>query len=353
MTKTNKTKRFVAQVDSWMADALTPLFPGRRQPGLVLPFILCALALLAVLAVSQGPTVLLSRTPMLSYLFREDPQWLGKEQEPLKYFESKSHVKGSRQLGYWPDISAQDVRPDTLQERPPLEGTLAWSPGNGYGVELMNSRDGTVFSGDPVPVTHGFMGQGKCAKSVECQNADVCKDGKCKPAIFDGIKAVEASVAAAAAAKWPSAPAAAATARRVGPPKSFGQQQLQAQMSVLRELDAQAAADDKRMGMSSSTKHPVVAKAARMQRLAMGGGTPLDLTFGVGKDGEPPYHLSTVAESVRNGLLDPNAPDVLPYTTVGGSGTTGQMAAVGYMQPLPQFPAPAAGDIEGTVAPAE
>jgi len=291
---------------------------------------------------------------MLSYLFSEDPPWVATGQTPLSYFESRSRVKNSRQLDYWPGINFSDVRPDLLKQRPPLEGTVpGWAPGNGYGIELMNSKDGTVFSGDPVLVKHGFMGQKKCAKSEECQNADVCKDGKCKPSIFDGLDAVEKAVKAAEKAKWPQA-------------KSFGRQQLRAQMSVLREIDAQTAADEKRMGMIKkrivvapnarrAIKPVRKATAARMQGLAMGGGTPLDLTFGVGKDGEPPYHLSTVAESVRNGLLDPNAPDVLPYTTVGGSGTTGQMAAVGYMAPLPQLPAPtsADGDIEGTVAPAE
>ncbi len=183
--------------------------------------------------------------------------------------------------------------------------------------------------------------------------------------------------------------------------KSFGQEQLRAQLSVLREIDSQTATDEKMLGVGSPrapqrdshahsrhigtlhsagyklsdkeerkledsifdepasrrTLHTVYARAttpknanaARFQGLAMGGGTPVDLTFGVGVDGEPPYHLQTVAESVRNGLLDPNAPDVLPYTQVGGSGTTGQMTAVGYMQPLPLPPLSPPADIEGTV----
>ena len=71
----------------------------------------------------------------------------------------------------------------------------------------------------------------------------------------------------------------------------------------------------------------------------------MDLSFGVGRDGEPPYHLATVAESVRNGFLDGNAPEALPYARMGGSGTSGAISAVGYMQQLPQ-----ADEIDGTVA---
>ena len=357
---------------------------GRGQAAVAL-LLLCGAAAAAVALVgagrrSSGLLEVPARTPMLSYLLgKDDPPWVAAGQQPLQYFEAQSRVKDTKNLEYWPGISFSDVRPNLNEERPPLEGTVAWAPGNGYGIELMNSKDGTVFSGDPV-LKHGFMGQ-MCASSDECQNADVCKDGKCKPAIFDGMDAVEASVKAAEAKKWPQA-------------KSFGQQQLRAQMQLLREIDSQTAADEKQLGLHaartphrrhvgtlhsanyklsaeeerkqedsifdepapSRTLHRAAkrastakkAAAARFQGLAMGGGTPVDLTFGVGQDGEPPYHLQTVAESVRNGLLDPNAPDVLPYTQVGGSGTTGQMTAVGYMQPLPAAQdAPA--DIKGTV----
>ena len=350
----------------------TPLVARRRDPdrrctaravgGLALVAAVAVLGL-AVSGGQKGAALLgeqarVARTSKLGYLLgKEDPPWVATGQQPLEYFESQSRVKNARELEYWPGINFSSVRPDIYQERPPIEGTAAWAPGNGYGVVLQNSKDGTVFSGDPVH-KHGFMGQ-KCASSAECQNADVCKEGKCKPAIFDGIDAVEASVKAAQAKMWPQA-------------KSFGQQQLSAQMSVLREIDAQTAADEKMLGLSPRSKMtrkmgasaakrsaagPAVARAdrtararaARFQGLAMGGGTPVDLTFGVGRDGEPPYHLSTVAESVRNGLLDPNAPDTLPYTSVGGSGTTGQMAAVGHMQPLPEQ-ASAPQEIEATVA---
>jgi len=307
---------------------------GGRAAVAVGLVVVAAAAVAGVVSVRApaGPAVLLgARTSKLGYLLgKEDPAWVATGQQPLEYFQSQSRVKDTRDLEYWPDINFSTVRPDVYQERPPLEGTAAWAPGNGYGVVLQNSKDGTVFSGDPV-YKHGFMAQ-KCASSVECQNADVCKEGKCRPAIFDGIDAVEASVKAAQAAMWPQA-------------KSFGQQQLSAQMSVLRQINSQTAADEKMLGIKRRTKK---ARGARFEGLAMGGGTPVDLTFGVGRDGEPPYHLATVAESVRNGLLDPNAPETLPYTSVGGSGTSGQMAAVGYMQPLPQQ-APAE-KISGTVA---
>jgi len=305
---------------------------GARAAVAVGLIVVAAAAVVGVMSVRQGgPAALLgARTSKLGYLLgKEDPAWVATGQQPLEYFESQSRVKDTRDLEYWPGINFSSVRPDVYQERPPLEGTVAWAPGNGYGVVLQNSKDGTVFSGDPVH-KHGFMGQ-KCADSAECQNADVCKEGKCKPAIFDGIDAVEASVKAAQAKMWPKA-------------KSFGQQQLSAQMSVLREIDSQTAVDEKMLGIKSRSKK---SHGARFEGLAMGGGTPVDLTFGVGRDGEPPYHLATVAESVRNGLLDPNAPETLPYTSVGGSGTTGQMAAVGYMQPLPEQ---APEKIQGTVA---
>lgn len=352
-----------------------PLFPGRRQhtPAAAVAVLgVCVVAAVAVVisvSLSSGPQELLqpsARLPQLSYLTREDPPWVATKQKPFEYFESQSEVNNSRALSFWPgqyswpqNISRVperyqvwgDPRPNLMEERPPLEGTLDWAPGNGYGVVLGNGQDGTVFSGTPI-VTHGFMAQ-MCTKSEECQNADVCKDGKCKPAFFDGLDAVKAAVEAAEAAKWPKQ-------------KSFGQQQLRAQLTVLREIDAQTAADEKRLSRARRATKPALAnKPARLQGLAMGGGTPVDFTFGVGADGEPPYHLQTVAESVRNGLLDPNAPEVLPYTRVGGSGTTGQMAAVGYMQPLPRLQQPAqadakpaeataeapAGAIEGTVAP--
>ena len=77
-----------------------------------------------------------------------------------------------------------------------------------------------------------------------------------------------------------------------------------------------------RRGMRQAA--PAAKKAGRLQRLAMGAGTGIDLTFGVGKDGEPPYHIRGAAESVRNGLVNPAAPEVLPYAQVTGSGTSGR-----------------------------
>ena len=45
------------------------------------------------------------------------------------------------------------------------------------------------------------------------------------------------------------------------------------------------------------------------------------------------------------GLLPSSSMEALPYARMGGSGTSGAISAVGYMQPLPQ-----ADEIDGTVA---
>lgn len=70
----------------------------------------------------------------------------------------------------------------------------------------------------------------------------------------------------------------------------------------------------------------------RRQQLAQegGSGTSLDFTFGVGKDGEAPMRIQGEAYSVSTGSQDPNAPPVLPYAKMGGSGTDGRLAVVGY-----------------------
>jgi hypothetical protein len=340
-----------------------PLFSGRRKPLVTMGAIKYAslLGLAAVAAVAsvvywgqgvaralllQGPQLRAARMSKLGYLLgKEDPPWVATKQQPLEYYESQSTVKNTKALDFWPGVKFEDVRPDRLQERGPIEGTAAWAPTNGRGIELINSKDGTLFSGDPAPLKHGFMGQ-MCTKSEECQNADVCKKGKCKPAIFDGLPAVAKAVKAAEKKKWPKT-------------KSFGQQELRSQLILLHEITSQTAADeeavsrlDADLGLSSGTmglqkarRGPSAAgvRKARLQRLAMGGGTPVDLTFGVGRDGEPPYHLATVAESVRNGLLDPDAPSVLPYGRAGN----GQMTAVGY---LASHPEAGPKEIDGTVA---
>jgi hypothetical protein len=173
-------------------DALLRGAQARRGRGTVTLILICAAAVVAVVAVvvvagrggASGLLEVPARKSMLGYLLgKEDPPWVAAGKKPLAYFEAQSRVKATRKLDYWPDVNFTSVRPNLHEERPPIEGVPLWL-GNGYGIELINSKDGTVFSGDPV-VRHGFMSQ-HCASSDECQNADVCKDGKCKPAIFEG-----------------------------------------------------------------------------------------------------------------------------------------------------------------------
>lgn len=45
---------------------------------------------------------------------------------------------------------------------------------------------------------------------------------------------------------------------------------------------------------------------------------------------QAPIRIKGEAQSVRTGMQDPNAPDVLPYAKVEGSGTEGGMTTVGY-----------------------
>jgi hypothetical protein len=152
--------------------------------------------------------------------------------------------------------------------------------------------------------------------------------------------------------------------------RNFDRQQLASQKQVLAEIDGETnmqlkmydggkLLQAKALGMQRAAKTgekmavksrrgmrqaaPAAKKAGRLQRLAMGAGTGIDLTFGVGKDGEPPYHIRGAAESVRNGLVNPAAPEVLPYAQVTGSGTSGAMETVGYLSNAP-------GGIDGTVA---
>ena len=81
---------------------------------------------------------------------------------------------------------------------------------------------------------------------------------------------------------------------------------------------------------SASAKLGGAYASARTQSLLSGEGTPIDLTFGIGKDGEAPMSITGKAYSVQNGALDPHAPTILPYASISGSGTDSRVATVGY-----------------------
>ena len=234
----------------------TELVPGRRtrrksaEASIAVAFV-AAIALVVAVAM-RAPSVLLQLHPArfssLGFLLgKQDPPWVAQGQMPLQYYEVQSRVKGQTGIGdFWPGVNKsapqpemgtaenlwRDVRPNRLAPRPEVEGPAAWgwAPSNGRGVVLIKSTDGTPFTGVPQPVMHGFMGQA-CKTSDECQSADVCTKGKCRPAVFDGAPAVEKRVKELEKKMWPAA-------------KAYGQQQLRAQTSVLRELTAQTHTDE-------------------------------------------------------------------------------------------------------------
>lgn len=335
-----------------------------------------------------------------------DPPWVATGQRPLDYYQSQSaHHSGV--LDYWVGMDPEQIRPDLYEARPPLDNIDHWVKNVGWGG-LRLDDNGTAIT------YHGFMAHNlNCSDGGLCQNADICMNDRCVPAIFNGTDAVNASVTAnkRLQAKQQQLMFNMVYEHHEMPPMAFGtgsvhdngalpevSSDVKAQMKAAgKDLagdktgiwydpysgsygnDGLAAEDAKlkmqvqqlrQIATAQSHEEAGLRREAYMrfqrqhalgqgsgeastQSLAMGGGTPLDLTFGVGGDGEPPYHLHTVAESVRNGILDPNAPETLPYAQVKGSGTSNKIGAVGYMSPLhgaPGQPEEEEGAIEGTVA---
>jgi len=293
-----------------------------------------SLALLVAVVVYQAssPTYLVDRTApqaLSSFLVREDPEWTATSYTPLTYFAHQSPFYDQRSLSYWPGMSKKKVLQYPPPEREEAQGP-SWV-GSGYGVYL-DGED--PFSGNPI-LKHGFMSQ-SCVETKECQNADVCCNHdaescgrhwlKCIPAIYLSAEYAQEAAENQTKARY------GAEEKQVQV-QNFDEQQLHAQQTILQSLRAQSQLQlARRRGTNKMISG--ARRSAKTQDLAMGGGTPVDLSFGVGRDGEPPYQLKTEAESVYNGLLNPNAPGTLPYAQFGGSGTSGQIAAIGYSSPL-------------------
>uniref|UniRef100_A0A7S0Y3F2 Uncharacterized protein n=2 Tax=Hemiselmis andersenii TaxID=464988 RepID=A0A7S0Y3F2_HEMAN len=348
--------------------ALEPSRVTRRERGRLVPGLIGAscglLAVVAVVAMSRGEN---RGIALLDY-------WPGISRSqviPTTSLVRRSLIpesQGSKPKDYyWPGIPFDEVRPDVDAERSPFEKPN-WI-GNGYGIYIHRGRAG---------IHKGFFGP--CKATKDCANMDICFSGRCMPAIRNGTAALcermlgkgnpkcGNSTNAIEAGAGASAGGGAATP--VVTKQSSRQQQLMVNMAyqhhefnspggagahyddgtlpvVPREVVQHVVA--KQQTTPSMWRDPVSGewgndhavkgsfamrggvRAARVESLADGGGTPVDLTFGIGADGEAPMHLKTTAESIHNGALDPNAPEVLPYASITGSGTQGHVESVGYM----------------------